>query len=377
MKIKQTLAFVLLMSGIGLFGLISAPIVSATETCGGAKTTIIKCDADNSGGVSNNGIWALLLMMLNILTAGVGIIAVGGLVYGSILYTTAEDKADQVKKATDIITNVVIGLILFALMWAGLNFIVPGGVFTTASDSTNATVATPESPESTPTDGSTDDTDTNPGGSGGNKGKDPKLPTVDDINLRNFRDASTSSGDKVLKDGVLFRSMALGGLGPKDAKELGQLMDENGLIIDLRLADQRAANPDKDVPGAKNINIPIGGVYETGPMVTDPERRTQLGKALKAAANAKGPVLIHCAAGKDRTGWMVAMIMYAAGATDAQVMKEYLKSNEEPVDGGVKAAWLKDGLQAMRAQYKTPKGYLKATGLSDADIKKLAQKFGA
>jgi len=102
----------------------------AGSGCGGVDTAIIKCDADNSGtSTDNNGVWALLMIVVNILTAGVGIVAVGGIVYGAILYTTAEDKADQVKKATDIITNVVIGLIAFALMWAGLNFIVPGGVF--------------------------------------------------------------------------------------------------------------------------------------------------------------------------------------------------------------------------------------------------------
>lgn len=99
------------------------------DDCGGVKTAIIKCDATNSGDTEDNGIWALLLIALNILTAGVGIVAVGGIVYGSILYTTAEDKADQVKKAIDIITNVIIGLVLFALMYAGLNFIIPGGVF--------------------------------------------------------------------------------------------------------------------------------------------------------------------------------------------------------------------------------------------------------
>lgn len=102
----------------------------AGSDCAGVKTAIIKCDADNSGEeVNNNGIWALLMMVLNIMTAGIGILAVGGIVYGAILYTTAEDKADQVKKATGIITNVVIGLILYAFMWAGLNFIVPGGIF--------------------------------------------------------------------------------------------------------------------------------------------------------------------------------------------------------------------------------------------------------
>lgn len=106
---------------------VSNPI--AGDDCGGVKTAIIKCEADNSGDIEDNGIWALLLIVLNVLTTGVGVLAVAGIVYGAILYTTAGDKADQVKKSTEIITSVVIGLILFALMWAGLNFIVPGGVF--------------------------------------------------------------------------------------------------------------------------------------------------------------------------------------------------------------------------------------------------------
>lgn len=97
--------------------------------CGGVSTSVIKCDADNSGDLNKNGIWALLLIVINVMTAGVGVLAVAGIVYGSILYTTAEDKADQVNQAITIIRNVVIGLIAFALMWAALNFIIPGGVF--------------------------------------------------------------------------------------------------------------------------------------------------------------------------------------------------------------------------------------------------------
>jgi hypothetical protein len=104
------------------------PAEDATS-CENLKTAIIKINCKDDGTLQNNGIWQLLLLVINILTAGVGVLAVGGIVYGAILYTTAEDKADQVKKATDIITNVIIGLVLFALMWAGLNFLVPGGVF--------------------------------------------------------------------------------------------------------------------------------------------------------------------------------------------------------------------------------------------------------
>lgn len=135
MKIKQILALMTLpaLVVVSISTAVALPASTAHaqegDDCGGVETAFIKCDAKNSGDVEDNGVWALLLIAVNILTAGVGIFAVGGIVYGSILYTTAEDKADQVKKATDIITNVVIGLILFALMWSGLNFIVPGGVF--------------------------------------------------------------------------------------------------------------------------------------------------------------------------------------------------------------------------------------------------------
>ena len=115
---------------LSLFGLLLFVFVllapeSAHAACGGTETSLIDC----GGGSGDNGIWGLLLIALNVMTAGVGVLAVGGIVYGAILYTTAEDKADQIKKATDIITNVVIGLVAFALMWAGLNFLIPGGVF--------------------------------------------------------------------------------------------------------------------------------------------------------------------------------------------------------------------------------------------------------
>ena len=129
MKIKQIVFAFLMVVSVGLTTASLATPAYAAK-CGGVDTAFISCDEDNSGKkVENNAVWGLLLMVVNILTAGVGIVAVAGIVYGSILYTTAEDKADQVKKATDIITNVVIGLVLFALMWSGLNFIVPGGVF--------------------------------------------------------------------------------------------------------------------------------------------------------------------------------------------------------------------------------------------------------
>lgn len=98
------------------------------ECCGGVRTSIIRgnmCNEEGEGGV----IFGLLKWVLGIMTAGVGIAAVGGIGYGAFLYTTAENKPEQTKKAIGIITNVVIGIVAYALMYVFLNFLIPGGVF--------------------------------------------------------------------------------------------------------------------------------------------------------------------------------------------------------------------------------------------------------
>ncbi len=154
MKIKQTILSLALFIGIGCFYL--APAVSAV-TCGGVTTSIIGCDQSGDGSgkcpdgaviskddiksgtrcsdgsapdtVSGTGIWGVLLLVINILTAGIGVAAVGGIVYASVLYATARGGVDQTKKAIVIIQNVVIGIVAYVLMFAFLNYIIPGGLF--------------------------------------------------------------------------------------------------------------------------------------------------------------------------------------------------------------------------------------------------------
>jgi len=130
MKIKQKMIALALMAGLTTgAGLMAAAPVSAD--CGGAKTSIINCDQKaGAKNAEDTGIWGLLLLILNIMTAGVGILAVGGIVYGGILYTTSSQNADQTKQAKDIIRNVIIGIIAYASMYLLLNFLVPGGIFT-------------------------------------------------------------------------------------------------------------------------------------------------------------------------------------------------------------------------------------------------------
>ena len=70
----------------------------------------------------------ILNMILVVVTTGAGIAAVGSIVFAGILYITARDNAGQVSKAKTMIMNTVIGIIAYILMWAFLEWIIPGGV---------------------------------------------------------------------------------------------------------------------------------------------------------------------------------------------------------------------------------------------------------
>jgi hypothetical protein len=88
------------------------------------------CDTAKKDDVAtkDSGVFKLLIWVINILTAMVGIAAVGGLVYAGILYASARSGAEQVAKSKNIITDVVIGIVAYALMYLVINWLVPGGV---------------------------------------------------------------------------------------------------------------------------------------------------------------------------------------------------------------------------------------------------------
>lgn len=87
------------------------------------------CGAAGEGNLEESGTWGLLKLVLSIMTAGVGVVAVGAIAYAGFLYATAQDSSEQTKKAKDMIKNVAIGIVAFGLMYVALNFLIPGGVF--------------------------------------------------------------------------------------------------------------------------------------------------------------------------------------------------------------------------------------------------------
>lgn len=116
---------------IGIVPLMVAPIAAAENKCGETDTSIIQCGStiDDSGKVENSGVWGLLLYVLNILTTGVAVAAVGGIVYASVIYTSASGDVEKSKKARHMLMDIVIGIAAYALMYAALNYLIPGGLF--------------------------------------------------------------------------------------------------------------------------------------------------------------------------------------------------------------------------------------------------------
>ncbi len=120
---KMHLVLAGVMAIVSLAYLFFEPSSAYAASCGGTDTVIVSC------GSSENGIWSVLLIAIRILAAGVGIVAVGGIVYAALQYTTAEDNAAQVTTSKNNIQAIIIGIVVFAGMYSFLEFVVPGGVF--------------------------------------------------------------------------------------------------------------------------------------------------------------------------------------------------------------------------------------------------------
>ena len=130
---KKILLNIMLICGLCLgVGTMNVVPVFAVSSCGenGVDTNLFGCVEDDGDGC---GVYSILNLILTILTWGVGIAATAGLVISAIMYLTARDNESQVAKAKTRILEIVIGLALFAMMWAALQWLIPGGILNTGN----------------------------------------------------------------------------------------------------------------------------------------------------------------------------------------------------------------------------------------------------
>lgn len=152
------------------------------------------------------------------------------------------------------------------------------------------------------------------------------------------------AGGGTTRSGVLLRSGSLHHATPDDVT---RLVDGFGLTLVLDLRTPREIDRDGPTPvsaaGVETVPLTFIGesrdhLPETGDD-TDPLLRNYLGylgdhpanvaeAVRRLAAQDAGPALVHCAAGKDRTGVLVALVLDAVGVHREAVVADYALSAE-------------------------------------------------
>lgn len=79
------------------------------------------------------GIYTTLNFIIDILTFGIGIAATIGIVLAGITYLTAGGNTQKTLKAKRRIYEIIVGLTVYAALWAVLNWVLPGGKFDTSN----------------------------------------------------------------------------------------------------------------------------------------------------------------------------------------------------------------------------------------------------
>jgi protein tyrosine/serine phosphatase len=157
--------------------------------------------------------------------------------------------------------------------------------------------------------------------------------TVDGlVNLRDLGGLPTESGATTLP-GRLLRSESPHTLSDSGLRALLDL--GIGAVVDLRTASEREHRPSPLVEaGVYTSHAPIFTDDEDYPdhLTTAAEvycwwlreRRTGVAAAMTAIADApSAPILVHCHAGKDRTGVIIALVLRLAGVSVDAIADDY------------------------------------------------------
>jgi hypothetical protein len=122
---KATILVILLaLAAIPFFGYtVSAgcPIQPQTGTCVPGTT--------NQPDLQSNPIVQDINLVVNFLSALVGVVIVGSIIWGGIQYMSAGDNPQAVSSAKHRIVNALIALLAYLLTYAFLQWLIPGGVF--------------------------------------------------------------------------------------------------------------------------------------------------------------------------------------------------------------------------------------------------------
>jgi protein-tyrosine phosphatase len=159
------------------------------------------------------------------------------------------------------------------------------------------------------------------------RGRRTVIPTHADVlsGTWNFRDiGGLPTPDGPVRRGLVYRAAVLSGLDPAGRQALVNLGVTD--VFDLR-GEREIEREGRDrVPASVTVTVaPFHPEDGTMP-VFEPAQRS-VATIMRAVADTEGSVLVHCAAGKDRTGWTIATLLTILGADRDTILQDYLLSN--------------------------------------------------
>lgn len=231
----------------------------------------------------------------------------------------------------------------------------------------------------------------------------------------NFRDVGglpTTDG-RYLRSGVIYRSEGPASFNDEHRGELAEL--EIRLVCDLRADVERDQAPNDWTTTARLLNLDITNDLRTetnqgwNALRDDPSAAgarvaittnyaaipgailPHLGGLIDAIIGGETPVIIHCTAGKDRTGVLMAILLLVVGVQREAVVADYLRSDvfaknlrlggsiseafektfgfvpsQATIDTmiGVDVGFLDAALDAIDAEHGSIEGYFRTAGIA-------------
>jgi protein tyrosine/serine phosphatase len=227
----------------------------------------------------------------------------------------------------------------------------------------------------------------------------------------NFRDLGglpTREG-ATTRTGVLYRSDALHHLQSSGVQRLGELGVRT--IVDLRSSAEleHTGRGPLETSAIAFVHAPLshsqGGVHVLPPSLVDgdlgghyvaslAERTETLVEVISLLATAEHlPAVFHCAAGKDRTGLVAALVLSLVGVADDVIVEDYALTDDRMVFvmeairasdgvtqlppeiaarvGRAEAESMETFLQALAEGYGSAEGWARAAGMDDDTLTSL------
>lgn len=176
-----------------------------------------------------------------------------------------------------------------------------------------------------------------------------KLPNTRDLG------GMIGCGGRAVRPGMLIRSGQLAEATPADLEELSRRIE---LVVDFRNMDEHVNVPDPEMPGVRQVHLPI--LQGQGPVAHDEESRRQAMLSLFEDADKPKAVMTHiyedfvanpycrgkyreflmlvdedrekaalwhCAAGKDRAGFATVLVQELLGVSRDDIFEDYMATN--------------------------------------------------